>query len=118
MDTKAIKQKLIAELNENSILMYADRQKFKAEELPMELLQKMHKKYKRQKQFSLILIGILLAVLIIIQFIISSAGSTPKLLQSFTLQFLPFQGIFFFQFNFQNYGKRIFVIELLMQLED
>jgi hypothetical protein len=118
MDTEALNQKLIEELNENSILMYADRQKFKAEKLPMELLQRLHKKYKRQKQFSLILIGILLAVLIIIQFAISSAGNTPKLLQTFTLQFMPLLGIFFFQFNFQNYGKRIFVIELLMQLED
>jgi predicted metal-dependent hydrolase len=49
MNSESLKQKLIAELNENSILLYAERQKFKQDNLPLELLQKMRSKYVSKK---------------------------------------------------------------------
>jgi len=90
MNKETIKQKLINELNENSILMYAERQKLKEDHLPKELLEKMLKKHKNTNPF----------------------------LQNVMLQFMPVLGISYFSASHQNYGKRIFILELLLDWEE
>lgn len=118
MNTEALKQKLIAELNENSILMYAERQKLKADHLPKDLLEAQLKKHKRQRQWTKILFGILAAFMIMLQFYIVYSENAYPYLQNVMMQFLPFLGILFFSANYQNYGKRIFILELLLQWEE
>ena len=117
MNTDSLKQRLIAELNENSILLYAERQKFKEDHLPKELLEKMLKKHKRQRQWSKILFGILAAFLIMLQFYVVSSENAYPYLQNVVLQFMPVLGISYFSASYQNYGKRIFILDLLLDWE-
>ncbi len=117
MNTESLKQKLIAELNENSILLYAERQKFKQDNLPIELLQKMRDKYVKQKRFSMIAFGILGAFLIMLQFYIVSDDNANPFLQNIMLQFTPILGISYFSASHQNYSKRIFILDLLLDWE-
>lgn len=118
MNTDSIKQKLIAELNENSILLYAERQKFKQDNLPKELLENMLKKHRRQRQWTKILFGLLAAFLIMLQFYIVSSENANPFLQNMILQFMPILGISYFSASYQNYGKRIFILELLLDWEE
>lgn len=117
MNTESIKQRLIAELNENSILLYAERQKLKKDHLPKELLETMLQKHKKQREWSKILFGILGAFLIMLQFYIVSSENAYPFLQNIMIQFIPILGILFFSASYQNYGKRIFILELLLDWE-
>jgi len=117
MNTDSIKQRLIAELNENSILLYAERQKLKEDHLPKELLEEMLKKHKKQRQWSKVLFGVLGAFLIMLQFYIVSNENANPFLQNVMLQFMPILGISYFSASHQNYGKRIFILELLLDWE-
>jgi len=117
MNTESLKQKLIAELNENSMLLYAERQKLKEDHLPKELLEQMLKKHKKQRQWTKILFGIIVAFLVILQFYIVSDDNANPFLQNIMLQFTPILGISYFSASYQNYGKRIFIIELLLDWE-
>lgn len=118
MNTESLKQKLITELNENSILMYAERQKLKEDQLPKELLQKMLIKHQKQKKLSLIFFGVMLAFLILLQWYIAYSQNKSLFMQNVLLQFTPILGVLYFQMNFQNLGKRIFILELLLNWVD
>lgn len=117
MNTESIKQRLIAELNENSILLYAERQKLKKDHLPKELLEEMLKKNLKARKFSKIVFGIL-GVFLTLLIGYSRIPSAPNiLLQSVIFQFMPILGVIFFSASYQNYGKRIFILELLLDWE-
>lgn len=118
MNMESLKQKLIAELNENSILMYAERQKLKEDQLPKALLQKLLIKYQKQKKLSLIGFGLLGALLIVVQYILVYSQNKYPFLQQVSIQFMPLLGVLFFQMNIQNFGKRIFILELLLNWEE
>lgn len=118
MEKEGIKQKPIAELNDNSILLYAERQKFKESNLPKDLMEKMRIKFIKQKKISMIAFGILGAYLIIMQFLIVYSNSPSAFLKNSTIQFFPLLGVLFFQMNRQNLGKKIFILGLLLNWEE
>lgn len=118
MNKENIKQKLIEELKQNSIMLYADRQVFKKKLIPKDYIQKQLIRNKRQKKFTLIAFGIVMAILILLQFYIVLSENAYPYLQNVMLQFFPLLGLMFFQANYQNFGKRIFILELLLDWED
>lgn len=118
MKTDKLKQQLIDELNENSFLHYAEIQKFKKNNLPKDLISKKLNSFKRQKKITLVMFGILGAFLIFTQFILIESENSHPFLQNLSLQFIPILGVLFFQANYQNIGKRIFILELLLNWDE
>ncbi len=118
MNKEKIKQHLIEELKHNSIMLYADRQAFKKSIIPKDYIEKQLKRNKKQKKGSLIAFGVVLALMIVLQsYIVLSENAFPYL-QNISMQFMPMLGLLFFQANHQNFGKRIFILELLLNWED
>lgn len=118
MKADKLKQQLIDELNENSFLHYAEIQKFKKNNLPKDLISKKLNSFKRQKKITLVMFGVLGAFLIFTQFILIESENSHPFLQNLSLQFIPILGVLFFQSNYQNIGKRIFILELLLNWEE
>ncbi|MDA3905512.1 MAG: hypothetical protein PF484_05490 [Bacteroidales bacterium] len=118
MNKETIKQKLIEEMKHNSIMLYADRQTFKKNSIPKDYIKKQLLKNKKQKKFSLIAFGVIIAILMLMQFYIVYSENAYPFLQNVMLQFFPILGIIFFQANYQNFGKRIFILELLLDWEE
>jgi len=118
MNKENIKHQLIEELKHNSIMLYADRQAFKKNNIPKDYIKKQLLKNKRQKNFSLIAFGVLIAILMLIQFYIVYSENAYPYLQNVMIQFFPLLGLMFFQANYQNFGKRIFILELLLDWEE
>lgn len=117
MNTESIKQRLIAELNENSILLYAERQKFKEDYLPKELMEKLKSKYKKQKRIGMIAFGVLGAFIILSLTLLSISDDADNIFQSIAMQFTPILGILYFSAQNQNLGKKIFILDLLLDWE-
>lgn len=118
MNIESIKQRLIAELNENSILLYAERQKFKENDLPQDLINIMRKKYQKQKKLSMIGFGVLGAFIILSLTISKLIESPQDIFQTIGIQFTPILGILYFSAQNQNLGKKIFILDLLSDWEN
>lgn len=117
MNTESIKQKLIAELNENSILLYAERQKLKAEHLPKDLLEEMLIRYKKKKKFNSIAFIVILVVIVLILFLAGFNENPRNILFQMGFQFMPILGGLFFSAQTMNFSKKIFILDLLLNWE-
>ena len=118
MNTELLKQKLIAELNENSILLYAERQKFKENHLPKELLEEMLIKYKRKKKFNSIAFIVILIVIVLMLSLARFNESPNNILLQMGFQFMPVLGGLFFSAQTMNFSKKIFILDLLLDWEE
>jgi hypothetical protein len=118
MNTESIKQRLIAELNENSMLLYAERQKFKENDIPQDLINTMRKKYQKQKKLSMIGFGVLGAFIILSLSLLTISEKPHYILQNIAMQFTPILGILYFSAHNQNLGKKIFILDLLSDWEN
>ncbi|MBN1650584.1 MAG: hypothetical protein JW857_04605, partial [Bacteroidales bacterium] len=117
MNKETLKQHLVEELKRNNIMLYADRQAFKKDKIPKDYIEKQLIRNKRQKKLSFIAFGVLIALMIVLQFYIVLSENAIPFLQNISVQFMPMLGVLFFQANHQNFGKRIFILELLRDWE-
>lgn len=118
MEKETIKQKLITELNDNGMLLYADKQKLKTNEIPYDFLQKKLTTFKKQKKISAIAFGIIGAFIIFSLFLSQTNESSNNFLQLYVIQLIPILGILYFSSQNHNLGKKIFILELLLNWEE
>ena len=117
MEKETIRERLISELND-STLLYKDRQKFKKEELPKDFLEKLILKYSKERKLTAIAFSILGMIIIFSLFTSHLFAKSSFSLQLLGIQLTPLLGVLFFGSQNKNLAKRIFILKLLLDWDD
>lgn len=118
MKNTFLKERLLKELNVQKMLSFSQLQKLKEEHLSKDTIESMLAKYQKQKKAHQFIYAILLLVIIGIQTFVLLKANDLLFWHIAVYELIPVLGIQFFIVQRQNYAKQIFILKLLLEMEE